>query len=1324
MSLSFEPNDGQAPVSAMFVARTTHGNFLLEKDGVRSTDGEGRPSGLHFRLVGAGDGGNIVPELATGGVANYYRGPDPRGWQEMVPLYSRVRYREVYRGIDLVLHGSDSHLEYDFEVAPGVDPSSIALRFGQPQSLVLARDGSVNIHSGGQGFRLLPPKAFQDCGAQLCTVPVRFSLAGSRLRFQLGAYDHGRKLVIDPVIAYTVFYAPPTTFNPVAAAVDVNGNLVLAGSVPTISGTDGFVSRLDANGNQLYYTQISNGPVSAMTLDSTGNAYVSGQVSGDSFSATSSSPAACGGSCSFLGFAAKLGIKGTLTYSTLLSPGRMAPAAVSVDSSGQLLVTGAAYDDTLPLVNAYQSYASYTGNPCGGCPNGEPFLAKLNSSGTNYVFSTYFGSLGQAETIAQDASGHIYISGLGQVPMQNPLISSGTVFVSEFSADGKTLLASTYYGGDPGDPSDELGSIAGTAVASDGGVYVVGRTWWDLPFSLNAPRLPVTTSWKYEVMFAVRFLPGLSGVKFATYLGAGIPWSMALDASNNLYVAGFADPATLTLVNPLVSGTYGNGFVMVLDKNGQTSFATQYGGQNVSQIPTAIAVDKSQNIYIAGSGVSSIPPGDGSVKDVVAIGAGSANSAQSSESYGDPAPWVTKISPNSAPQLSLSYFGPYLFLRDVGSAPLQIQSITSDGTLVNDCPATLAPATACAFYSFNPVHDFGAVVIQSNASASAQTYTPDYRSAAGMWLPLFVRPAWLQFPSVPEGVTLPPQSIQVWNVLPTAQPISSIVTGGSITQTNNCPSVLASGASCTIDVSAAPAVPSTGYTPQLAIITDPQNAYGGVVVPVSFTPASSGIELSTTGVNFGPVAVGTTSFAQVVGVTNASGSVLPAPAAIITGDPGFSVGATACANGLQTQQSCGIALSYIPTTNMDASATLTVSDGGYGQTAQLTATGFIPSAVAASPFEIEFPQAILGIAASAGPVTLTNSSKSVIPITGISFGKPDFSETDTCQGAVPASGSCTITVVLKAQTVTDHSTNMTITFSGTLSQVVAIDASNVVLPVALNTPSLDFGPNPVGVISQLQWIGLVNYSFTNQNYSLSVTGPFSLATADNRCGSVLQGMYQCGFAVQYTATATGEQTGTVIITIPGLSETFTVPLQGSGFIPPPDVPFISWVGQLVYQEGLTETWDVFGANFVSGSQVLWNGMALATVLAEPNHLIATIPAASVSGTSAQIVVANPAPNAAISSAVPLIISTNAAPQVNSASISNGVDPGGNHTLTVNVTPTSGIAGIVVEWGSTALTTTYISPWQISALVPPAQYASPAPLVIHNWAGQSPPFEAP
>ena len=42
--------------------------------------------------------------------------------------YAKVRYEEVYPGIDLVYYGNQRQLEYDFVVGPGVDPARIELK--------------------------------------------------------------------------------------------------------------------------------------------------------------------------------------------------------------------------------------------------------------------------------------------------------------------------------------------------------------------------------------------------------------------------------------------------------------------------------------------------------------------------------------------------------------------------------------------------------------------------------------------------------------------------------------------------------------------------------------------------------------------------------------------------------------------------------------------------------------------------------------------------------------------------------------------------------------------------------------------------------------------------------------------------------------------------------------------------------------------------------------------------------------------------------------------------------------------------------------------
>src|SRR5579859_5682055 len=56
---------------------------------------------------------------------NSIRGRDPKQWVMESPAWSRVRYRQLLPGVDLVFHSAGSDWEYDFELAPGADPSRI-----------------------------------------------------------------------------------------------------------------------------------------------------------------------------------------------------------------------------------------------------------------------------------------------------------------------------------------------------------------------------------------------------------------------------------------------------------------------------------------------------------------------------------------------------------------------------------------------------------------------------------------------------------------------------------------------------------------------------------------------------------------------------------------------------------------------------------------------------------------------------------------------------------------------------------------------------------------------------------------------------------------------------------------------------------------------------------------------------------------------------------------------------------------------------------------------------------------------------------------------
>jgi len=148
--------------------------------------------------------------------ATYLIGQDPAGWRAGAPLFGRAVYHGVYRGIDLVFHGDAGSLEYDFVVRPGASARRIALDVSGASALGLAADGSLHISTPAGEIRWHKPEVYQWKDGAREAVAGAFSLHGRRVTFALGAYDHGRELVIDPTLTYATYLGGRTT-NPAAA---------------------------------------------------------------------------------------------------------------------------------------------------------------------------------------------------------------------------------------------------------------------------------------------------------------------------------------------------------------------------------------------------------------------------------------------------------------------------------------------------------------------------------------------------------------------------------------------------------------------------------------------------------------------------------------------------------------------------------------------------------------------------------------------------------------------------------------------------------------------------------------------------------------------------------------------------------------------------------------------------------------------------------------------------------------------------------------------------------------------------------------------------
>lgn len=168
LPLHFEANQGQSDTQVKFLSRGPgHTLFLTSTEAVlvltkREQPAKGTLPGARLRSDEGGEvsrtllrmtfaGANPTPRV-TGreelpGTANYFIGNDPTKWRTNVPTYARVRYGDVYPGIDLVWYGTQGQLEYDLVVRPGADPTRIVLGFRGADQLALDAQGDLVLHT-------------------------------------------------------------------------------------------------------------------------------------------------------------------------------------------------------------------------------------------------------------------------------------------------------------------------------------------------------------------------------------------------------------------------------------------------------------------------------------------------------------------------------------------------------------------------------------------------------------------------------------------------------------------------------------------------------------------------------------------------------------------------------------------------------------------------------------------------------------------------------------------------------------------------------------------------------------------------------------------------------------------------------------------------------------------------------------------------------------------------------------------------------------------------------------------------------------------------
>jgi hypothetical protein len=243
---------------------------------------------IRMKLDGARRSARVGGEGELEGKVNYIRGRDPRAWRTGVETYSRVRYRDVYRGVDLVYYGKEGDVEYDFVVAPGADPKSIRFTLeGAPVSL--NAEGNLVLRAVGGALTLKKPYLYQDVGGVRREVEGGYALGeDGAVRFSVGRYDRTRPLVIDPVLSSMSFFGGESDNSyETDIAVDSQGSVYAAGS--DIVYHKQSITKLNPAGTAFVYNFAVNGDaadnstralwyVKDIAVDAAGSAYVTGST--------------------------------------------------------------------------------------------------------------------------------------------------------------------------------------------------------------------------------------------------------------------------------------------------------------------------------------------------------------------------------------------------------------------------------------------------------------------------------------------------------------------------------------------------------------------------------------------------------------------------------------------------------------------------------------------------------------------------------------------------------------------------------------------------------------------------------------------------------------------------------------------------------------------------------------------------------------------------------------------------------------------------------------------------------------------------------------
>ena len=573
---------------------------------------------------------------------NYYIGEKSK-WAKDVRHYQKLKQKNIYDGIDLILYNKTNNLKYDLYVHQYANVEDIKIKYDGHGKLLL-KDGNLIVSTSVNTISELQPYAYQIINFDTVFVECNYVLHKDKLSFDFPfGYNKGYDLIIDPTLIFSTYSGSISDNFGYTATYDNFGHLY-AGSTafgvdyPVTIGafqesfeggiTDIAITKYDTIGSSRIYSTYLGGSADelphSMVVNSNNELYILGTTGSDDFPTTQNSfESNFQGGVSF--FPTGLGVSfpngsdifisrlssngGALLSSTFIggtdNDGLNTSSKlkfnyadeirgeIDIDNNNNIYVVSSTFSDDLPVSsNSFQPTLKGLQDGC---------IIKMDNQLSTIIWASYIGGDKDdaAYSLQIDSDDNLYVTG-GTVSDNFPTTPlafntsyndslNADAFVSKIDKDGLSILSSTFFGSEKYDQSYFI------EMNKSNQIYILGQT--------KADSTLLTFNSNYYIenggQFIAVFDNGLQNLLRSTMIGSGkgspdiSPTAFLVDKCNNIYFSGWGSNlggnlSTLNLPitnNAFQNTTDGNDFYLAVLNEFLDSleYATYFGGSQSTE---------------------------------------------------------------------------------------------------------------------------------------------------------------------------------------------------------------------------------------------------------------------------------------------------------------------------------------------------------------------------------------------------------------------------------------------------------------------------------------------------------------------------------------------------------------------------------------------------------------------------------------------------------------------------------------------------------------------------------------------------------------------